>query len=272
MCACWTEIPVIAETLGILGGMAAAGLSARWNWWRFPARGIPVLMYHKVGEPPEGSKLKKLWVSVEQLRRQMAYLKRRGYQPITLRQAVQNPLPPKPVVLTFDDGYRNNLENGLPVLREFGFPAVIFVVVNAVGKDNFWHDPANEVRIPMLNWDELRALRDAGWEIGSHTLNHPRLLRLSPEEARREITESRRVLGEQMGEPPVSFAHPYGNGADDPGLRGFVREAGYLAACSVHQGKADLQGSPYCLKRIFVRGDDTRLDFHLNLTRGRSRL
>lgn len=258
------------------GGLAVLGVSARWNWWRFPAKGLPVLMYHKVGDPPEGSRLKKLWVSVEAFRWQMDYLKRHGYAALTLRRAAElvaegRPVAPNSVVLTFDDGYRNNLENALPVLREYGFPATIYIVVNAVGRDNFWHDPVNEIRLPMLSWDNIAALQEAGWDIGSHTLTHRRLTRLSRDEAKNEIVESRRILGEKLGLAPVSFAHPYGDGADDLDLRRVVEEAGYRTASSVHRGKADVAASPYCLKRIFVRGDDTRWDFHLNLTRGRSR-
>ncbi len=267
---------MLIETLAGAGALGVLGLSARWNWWRPAAAGLPVLMYHKAGVPPAGSKLKKLWVSVDQLRRQMAYLKRRGYAPVTLRRVADiraggGPLPKNAVAITFDDGYRNNLENGWPVLREFGFPATLFVVVNAVGGENFWHDPATETRLPMLSWDELKTLRDAGWDIGSHTLNHPRLARLSSAAAKTEITESRRILAEKLGEPPVSFAHPYGNGADDPALRLLIGEAGYRTACSVHQGLADPVAAPFCLKRLFVRGDDTPWDFHLNMTRGRAR-
>ena len=267
---------MLIETLAGAGALGVLGLSARWNWWRPTAAGFPILMYHKVGVPPAGSKLKKLWVSVDQLRWQMAYLKRHGYAPLTLRRAAEilaegGPLPDNAVAITFDDGYRNNVENGWPVLREFGFPATLFVVVNAVGRDNFWHDPATETRLPMLSWEELVTLRDAGWDIGSHTLNHPRLARLPAAAARMEITESRRVLSERLGVAPVSFAHPYGNGADDPGLRQIISEAGYRTACSVHQGKADLRGAPLALKRLFVRGDDTAWDFHLNMTRGRAR-
>jgi peptidoglycan/xylan/chitin deacetylase (PgdA/CDA1 family) len=124
----------------------------------------------------------------------------------------------------------------------------------------------------MLTWDGVRALRDAGWDIGSHTLNHPRLARLSPDEAKKELEESRRVLERELGTPPVSFAHPYGNGADDLPLRLLIQAAGYKTACSVHQGLADPARAPLALRRIFVRGDDTRWDFHLNMTRGRARL
>jgi peptidoglycan/xylan/chitin deacetylase (PgdA/CDA1 family) len=103
-------------------------------------------------------------------------------------------------------------------------------------------------------------------------MNHKRLSRLSPAEAREELVQSRAVLAEKLGAPPVSFAHPYGDGADLPWLRALLQEAGYRSAVSVHQGKADWNGDPLCLHRIFVRGDDTAWDFHLNLTRGRARL
>ncbi|MBK8575606.1 MAG: polysaccharide deacetylase family protein [Elusimicrobia bacterium] len=262
--------------MGAVGGLAVLGVSARWNWWRPRAAGLPILMYHKVGQPPAGSTLKKLWVSVEVFRWQMAYLKRHGYTPLTLRGVAERvaegrSLPDNGIVLTFDDGYRNNLENALPVLREFGFPATIYIVVNAVGRDNFWHDPSSETRLPMLSWEEVAILRDAGWDIGSHTLTHCRLTRLPLSEAEKEIVESRRILEEKLGMAPVSFAHPYGDGADNGDIRRLIQKAGYATACSVHRGKADVSGSPYCLKRIFVRGDDTRWDFHLHLTRGQAR-
>jgi peptidoglycan/xylan/chitin deacetylase (PgdA/CDA1 family) len=267
---------MLGEMGAVAGGLAVLGVSARWNWWRLPQTGLPVLMYHKVGDPPEGSRLKKLWVSVEEFRWQMDYLKRHGYAALTLRGVADllaggRPLPPNGVAITFDDGYHNNLEKALPVLNAFGFPATIFIVVNAVGRDNFWHDPANEIRLPMLSWENIATLRDAGWDIASHTLNHPRLTRLSLEEAKREIVESRRILGEKLGVAPISFAHPYGDGADHLDIRLLIQDAGYQTACSVHRGKANVSASPYCLKRIFVRGDDTRWDFHLNLTRGQSR-
>jgi peptidoglycan/xylan/chitin deacetylase (PgdA/CDA1 family) len=260
-----------------LGAAAALGASARWNWWRPWAPGLPVLMYHKVGVPPPGSKLGKLWVSQEDFRRQMAYLLDNGWHPITLAEAAKavdagKALHEKAVVITFDDGYRNNLDNAQPILKEFGFRAVLFVVTNALGRDNFWHDPSSETRIPMLSWEQVKTLQDAGWEIGSHTLNHPRLAKLSPEEVKKELTESRDEIERRLGVRPVTFANPYGNAADDPAVQSAIKDAGYRWSVSVHQGKADLAGNPYCLKRIFVRGDDTLLDFHLNMTRGRARL
>lgn len=258
-------------------GLAGLGFSARWNWWRPGAKGVPILMYHKIGDPPPGSKLKKLWVSTAQFRRQMAYLKDRGWRPVTLEELAAledagRPVPPEAVVITFDDGYRNNYENAFPVLKEFGYKAVIFLVVDAMERDNFWHDPASEARIPMLSWKEVEEMRAAGIEFGSHTMTHPRLSRLDEPAVRDQLARSRDELARRFGRAPVSFANPYGDGQDDPRLQALIREAGYRWSCSVHQGKADLETNPYCLRRIFVRGDDLDWDFHLNMTRGRSRL
>jgi len=148
---------------GILLGSA---LSARWNWWRSVSSGIPILMYHKIGDAPEGSKLGKLWVSAHKFRKQMGYLTDEGYHPVTFKDiydhwdGVRN-LPPKPVVITFDDGYANNFNEAFPVLRDFGFKAVLFVVIQTVGWDNHWHDPDSEIRIPMISWAQLKeALND----------------------------------------------------------------------------------------------------------------
>jgi peptidoglycan/xylan/chitin deacetylase (PgdA/CDA1 family) len=267
----------LPELAGMAGGaLAGLGVSARWNWWRPHAPGLPVLMYHKIGDPPPGSRLGKLWVSTARFRRQMAYLKAHGYQPLTFGDiaAFQDrgePVPPSGVVITFDDGYKNNHENAYPVLREFGFRAVIYLVVEAIGRDNFWHDPATEIRIPMLTWKEVQEMQAGGMEFDSHTLRHPRLSRLDNAKAREEIQKSREVLTERLGRAPVSFAYPYGDGADEARLHALVREAGYRWAVSVHQGKADLASQPYGLRRIFVRGDDWTWDFHLNMTRGRAR-
>lgn len=259
----------------VLGGAA----SARWNWWRRNRPGVPVLMYHKIGDPPPESKLGKLWVSTAKFRKQMAYLSDEGYHPVTFQDVYAHwdgirPLPPKPVVITFDDGYANNFTDGFPIVRDFGFRAVLFVVVQTVGWNNHWHDPRSESRLDMISWSQLKELQKAGWEIGSHTMNHPRLAKIPLDEARVEIERSRHIIGEFLGEVPSTFAYPYGNGEDEESVRALVKEAGYRVAVGVHSGKWDLdefRREPYRLPRVFVRGDETMIDFHLQMTRGRSR-
>ena len=132
--------------LGVLG-LAAAGLSARWNWWRPAADGLPVLMYHKIGRPPRGSRLAKLWVSPDRFRWQLRYLERHGYTAVTFSDLVADlrgsrTLPDKPVLITFDDGYQDNYHSAYPILRELDMKANVFLVFEGVDRHNRWHDPA----------------------------------------------------------------------------------------------------------------------------------
>lgn len=262
-----------------VGAALAGALSARWNWWRLPVDGLPILMYHKVGDPPAGSRLKKLWVSSAMFRRQMEYLSNNGYHPITFKDVYAHwdsgtSLPAKPVLITFDDGYANNFHNAFPILRDFGFRAVLFVVVQTVGGDNKWHDPRLEARIDMITWPQIKELQKAGWEIGSHTMSHHNLQKIDLKEAAEEIEKSRRSLREFLEETPDTFAYPYGSGEDNPALRQKVKEAGYRLAVGVHADKWRLgkfKENPFNLPRVFVRGGEFLFDFHLQMTRGRSR-
>jgi peptidoglycan/xylan/chitin deacetylase (PgdA/CDA1 family) len=267
------------EVIVVIAVLAFLGFSARWNWWRPRKEGLPILMYHKVGNPPADSKLKKLWVSVPMFRKQMTYLKDNGYHPITFYDLYdfwdgKKALPPRPILITFDDGYQNNFTEAFPVLKELGFPATLFVVVQTVGWDNSWHDPKTETRIPMISWDQLKELRAAGWEIGSHTMNHHHLPSIQKKEVAIEMEKSRRVIGEFLNEVPPTFAYPYGAGEDVPFIREQAKAAGYRVAVGVHAGKwnvEEMKQSPFNLPRVFVRGGETMLDFCLQLTRGRSR-
>ncbi len=262
-----------------IGLVGALGISARWNWWRKSKQGIPILMYHKVGDPPSGSKLKNLWVSSKKFERQMRFLRDHGYHPIVFRDLYAwrdqgTPLPERPVVITFDDGYQNNISEAFPILEKFGFKATVFVVVQTVGWDNRWHDPKMETRISMMSWADLKTLQKAGWEIGSHTMSHPRLPRLSPEEQKHELQKSRLIIGDFLEEIPQTLAYPYGAGEDDGQIRQIAKEVGYRIAVGIHAGKWNLEqifNSAYNLPRVFVRGDENLLDFHLQLTRGRAR-
>jgi len=126
----------------------------------------------------------------------------------------------------------------------------------------------------MVSWSQLKDLQKAGWEIGSHTMTHPRLANLNLKDVQQEVEKSRRVIGEFMDEVPNTFAYPYGNGEDDPKIRDAVKNAGYRLAVGVHTGIWNLDSfkeRAFQLPRIFVRGDENIFDFHLQMTRGQSR-
>ena len=185
---------------------AAAAASARWNWWRRAVtNGLPTLMYHKIGAPPPASRLAKLWVTTADFRRQLAYLKKNGYAAVDFRdwrdaEKGIKPLPEKPVLITFDDGYRNNYELAYPILREFGMKGCIFLVYEAMDKHNCWHDPTTEPWLKMLTWTQIREMQDSGViEFGSHTMRHRNLAALPLDEVRWELVESKRRLEDKLG-------------------------------------------------------------------------
>ena len=272
---------MLETALPYLGAAAAIGASCRWNWWRpLVDGGIPTLMYHKIGEPPAGSKLGKLWVSAEEFKWQMQYLLRKGYTPMLfaeLEAAEQGraKLPEKPALVTFDDGYANNYEIAYPIMKALGVKSNIFLVYETIDQHNAWHDPASEPWIPMMTWKQVFEMRDSGLvEFGSHTMKHRNLPSIPLEDARWEIFESRRKLEEKLGRRMVGFAYPYGAGAYVPAVRQAAREAGYRYDFGVRQGispwpwRPDEDGP---IMRLFIRGDDNRFDFHLNMTRGKAR-
>lgn len=265
-------------TFGLIAlGTLALGASVRWNWWRLPKEGLPVLMYHKIGEPPERTSLKKLWVSEKDFRRQMKYLLERGYTPVTLaelRDFIQGkkPLPPNPVMVTLDDGYQNNYTCAFPVLEELKVKANVFLVYETVGRHNAWHNPDSEPWLKMLTWPQVEEMERSGLvEFASHTMRHSNLLEIPPEEVRWEVEESKKRMEDKMGREMFAFAYPYGAGAYDPRVREKVLKAGYSLDFSIRQGKtplSDLAQKP--IQRLLIRWQDDPFDFFLNLTRGKS--
>lgn len=257
---------------------AFAAFSARWNWWRRKIKGLPVLMYHKIGTPPKNSKFKKLWVMRKKFDRQLDYLIKNEFTPVFFSD-LQNyygenkNFPPKPVLITFDDGYKDNYKIAFPLLKEKNIKANIFLTYESIGKYNHWHDPVQEPWQPMLDWDEIFRMQKSGLiEFGAHTLNHKNLTRLDLDRARFEIEECKYRLEKKLGRIVCAFAYPYGAGAYDPAIRKIVFDAGFSMDFGIKQGITPFErGIKEPFKRLLIRGDDNILDFHLNLTRGKAR-
>jgi peptidoglycan/xylan/chitin deacetylase (PgdA/CDA1 family) len=230
-------------------------------------------MYHRVGTPPAGSKLADLWVSPSKLRAQLDYVKAGGWSPMLfseLRKALTGGahLPRKPLLVTFDDGYANNYESGFPILKELGVKAGIFLVHETLGRHNAWHDPSGEPWIPMMNLAQAREMQESGLvEFGSHTMRHPRLTKVSAEEARWEIAESKRRLEADLGREVRAFAYPYGAGARREDLRRMVEEAGYSFDFGTRPGASRLPWvfASEAFRRIFVPGGAPLWRFKLSL-------
>ncbi len=153
----------------------------------------------------------------------------------------------KRVVLTFDDGTRDFLDNALPVLQELGFSATLFIVSGMVGGKRAWSALPGQpplAQVPLMDASDLRALHTQGFAIGSHSMSHPQLSKLSDEEASRELSLSRTVLCDVVGQPIEWFAYPYL--AANERTKKLAHEAGYLGAC----GGPNQPHTRYYLNRI----------------------
>lgn len=226
---------------------------------------LPILCYHHVGAPREVGGHRRLWISPARFEAQMAYLSLAGYRCLTLRDALAylrdgREAPPRTVVLTFDDGYHDFSQEAYPILSRFGFPATVFLVVQAVGGVSRWGEGPEA---PLMGWQEIRRLHQEGVEFGSHSLTHPRLIRIPLEAAEHELRGSRQILEEQVGAVVHSFAYPYGECG--PTLGRLVEEAGYRLACSTVRGNLHAPDDRFRLKRVPV-------DEYTSLARFRRRL
>lgn len=216
---------------------------------------IPILMYHKVGATVEHPGDTFLNVSGEAFERQMRALARMQYHALTFAQIVGmlrsgQPLPRRVFAVTFDDGYECVGDVAAPILAEYGFPATVFVVSGAAGGMNTWDGVTGRPLLPLMAWERLRELRDAGWEMAGHTRTHPHLNELDDTTALQEIAEGKAAVEEAMGSPLQTFCYPFGHfNTATPGL---VRTAGFTGACTTRSGLARRDTDPFLLPRVKI--------------------
>lgn len=174
---------------------------------------LPVLTYHSLDD--SGSVIS---TSPAQFKAQMEYLSAHGWHTLTLDELLaghaRGEWQARTFALTFDDGFKNFLEHGLPILTQFKFSAMVFVVSNWVGKISDWlGQPRWVPRFELLDWQDLRELVKAGIIIGSHSANHARLARLPPRDAEAEIVGCKHTIEDHTGNSLETFAYPYGETA-----------------------------------------------------------
>ena len=205
---------------------------------------VPILLYHHIGFSLQGDTT--YYIAPDVFDRQMNLLYQWGYRTISVQLLVNAikqgaELPPRPVLLTFDDGSETVYERALPIMQRYGFTGVSYVVHNYVGTTKY------------MSTDQIRALYTAGWEVGSHSLSHTDLT-TRPRRQMDEIVESRRRLESLLGIPILSFAYPFGT-YDSDSLY-YVHQAGYIAAMGL--GKESRQGTKnlFYLYRQAVKGSD----------------
>lgn len=214
---------------------------------------ILVLNYHKVD-----NSFNSLAIPPEDFRAQMQFLNEQGYHTISPDELYagltgKGELPQNPVLITFDDGYRDNYTNAYPILKELHMKATIFVVPGFTN-----------VNKNYLTWDQMLEMEQNGITIESHTLNHKALEGLTDEQIRTELRDSKQRLEERLGHSVEFLAYP--TGTYNLHIAGLAQEAGYIAAFTVKYGNVDLGSNIYALERVPVfRTEHTMRDFYERL-------
>lgn len=208
--------------------------------WKHFTGPVPILEYHVLGSAPEGAPYPELYVTRPDFHRQMDWLDEHGYEAVTLETVERawyhgGTLPAKPVVLSFDDGYRPQFTYALPELRRHGWPGVLNL--KAEGSD--------------LYTSNVEAMINAGWELAAHTIHHLDLTTLEQEQLEEEVAGSREMLRREYHVPVADFCYPAGQ--FDETVIAAVEAAGYTGATTEIPGYAE-RSSPFELRRFEILG------------------
>jgi peptidoglycan/xylan/chitin deacetylase (PgdA/CDA1 family) len=234
---------------------------------------LPILMYHSISEDLEQgvSPYYRTATHPKLFADQMAMLKSQGYGGVTLNDGLTSlhsfaqPCVPRPVVLTFDDGFQDFYHSAFPILQQHGFGATVYLPTAFIGET-----PRQFKSRPCMTWSEVRALHRAGIEFGSHTVNHLHLVDLDWAGIEGELRDSKTEIEQRLGHSLKAFAYPYAFPQTDRAFAGQLRTtleiAGYTSCATTQLGRVRAEGDRFWMKRLPVNsGDDLRL-FHAKLT------
>jgi peptidoglycan/xylan/chitin deacetylase (PgdA/CDA1 family) len=206
---------------------------------------VPIILYHRIDVSPINSRY---YVTPKRFEEEMKLLHDWDYTSITTTMLIQAitqgaELPPRPFLLTIDDGNLDNYTNAFPIMQKYGFTGVLYLVGNYIGAENY------------MSVEQVLEMHNAGWEVGSHSLNHLDLTKVSADTARTEVIGSRKVLEDMLGIPVLTFAYPFG--AYNESTLDYVKSAGYIGAMGA-SGYTPAQGTwnLFYLQRVEIKGSD----------------
>ncbi len=224
------------------------------NNLKYNSKSIPVLYYHSI-DYEKGNELR---IPKEKFREQMKYLKDTGYTTLTLNElynflAYNKPVPDKSVVITFDDGYKDNYENAFPILKEFGFRATVFMITSSINNDkNF------------LTSSQLKQMDSYGIDIESHTVNHNKLDGLTCDKQIQTLKDSKEFLEKLLNKKVEYIAYPYGKWNENA-IKALKTE-GYSMAFTTTGGWANKVQGIYTLDRVYISARHGMDEFKRRLT------
>jgi peptidoglycan/xylan/chitin deacetylase (PgdA/CDA1 family) len=216
---------------------------------------VPILCYHRVETPPAGAAHDTNFVTPALFGAHLAALAALGFEGVTVAQLLrwqrgETTLPPRPVVITFDDAYASIEAYAFPLLAARGWPATIFAISAFLGRSNTW-DP----QAPPSALLDATALRDAlrvGHDVGAHSRHHRRLRGLDATASHEELAVAKTELEQALGTPCDSLAFPYGS--HDRATLAAVQRAGYRGACTLKRWTNGRRTNPLRLGRMSVGG------------------
>jgi peptidoglycan/xylan/chitin deacetylase (PgdA/CDA1 family) len=260
-----TVLPIL-KTLLLAAGAALIMSVMTWIFWRLrfgpPDPGqIPILAYHKVENRFE---LGGTWITPKRFEKQMVWLKKQGYHAVTLSRAAElmrsgESRNGRYVCLTFDDAYGGLYTHALPVLKECGFAATVFVITDYAGRENRWDINWGGRRFRHLDWGQMREMQQAGIEFGSHGRSHRDLRHLNDQALSEELAESKKIMETELKSKVNTISYPFG--LYDGRVAEAARQAGYSCACSLSPAHKNNITDFFALRRCGVYITDIMWDF-----------
>ncbi|MHB8904684.1 MAG: polysaccharide deacetylase family protein [Melioribacteraceae bacterium] len=218
---------------------------------RFYRNEIPIIYYHRIAKDINDAGKHGIFVTEEQFEYHLRFLKNKGYKTVTFEEALQikkDCVSGKFVIITFDDGYEDNYTLAFPLLKKYGFKAIVFLVAGL--EYNLWDEQSDEPKLKMLSRQQILEMIEYGIEFGSHTLSHADLSKLSDEKVKAELADSKKILEEKLGREIFSFAFPYGNCNES--VKKIAKESGYKFAFATDRAPLGLHEDIFQIRRIGI--------------------
>ena len=221
-------------------------------------------MYHRIADIPGDRNA----LPLEKFCQQVKYLSDNGFHTVTMQMvydfyAYGKKLPPKPILLTFDDGYVDNFTEALPILKKKNMTATVFPIANWIGKENKWEN-FNKKLTTTMDWDQLKKWQAAGMEVASHTVDHPLLAYCFAEQTMRELEESKTILEKTLSCPIDFLCYPYGSFNNQTKL--VAEKTGYKAAFAIFEDVPLWNIDVFALPRIPIPAHQSLSEFKLKVS------
>lgn len=230
-----------------------------------PRTGVPILVYHQVSDSLDWSITRQ---RIKQLERGMRFLYEEGYKTVKLDEmsSFEQPGDEKKVALTFDDGYEDLYTDAYPILQKYGFTAHVFIVTGYVGRYNDWDFNWGRNKKKHLDWAQIRELSDAGFGMGSHTVNHPDLTRTPKPSLDYELRASKQFLEDKLGRSVDFLSYPFGR--HDRHVEEKAQNAGYKEAYTLCANRKGSLADRFARQRWAVYLIDSPLTLRIKLNPG----